>query len=240
MKKIALVTGASRGIGFETARRLSESFYVVGGATKQEGVDRVNEALGSLGEGIIIKVDEDDSVKNAFEYLEGKKLLPSVVVNNAGITSDNLLVRMKPNEWDSVINTNLNGLYRIVRPCLRKMMKERWGRIINISSVVASTGNAGQVNYVASKAAIEGFTRSLAIELASRGITVNAVAPGFIQTDMTSRLSDQQQEDLIENVPIGEMGKPSDIGEAVAFFASDGAGYITGETLHINGGLYMS
>ncbi|MGD8832815.1 MAG: 3-oxoacyl-ACP reductase FabG, partial [Pseudomonadales bacterium] len=166
--------------------------------------------------------------------------LPLVLVNNAGITSDNLLMRMKSEEWTSVIDTNLNGLYRVVKPALRAMMKARWGRIVNVSSVVARMGNPGQTNYVASKSGIEGFTRALAQEVGSRGITVNAVAPGFIETDMTAVLDEAQIETMASRIPLGKLGRVQDVAEAVAFLASDRAAYITGETLHVNGGLYMA
>jgi 3-oxoacyl-[acyl-carrier protein] reductase len=178
-------------------------------------------------------------VETFFAALGEQDLVPLVVVNNAGITGDNLLMRMKPDEWMSVVNTNLNGLYRIVKPVLRGMMKARFGRIINVSSVVARMGNPGQSNYVASKSGIEGFTRSLAQEVGSRGITVNAVAPGFIETDMTAALEENQVELMASRIPLGTLGQAADVANAVAFLASDKAAYITGETLHVNGGLYM-
>ena len=165
--------------------------------------------------------------------------MPMVLVNNAGVTRDNLMLRMSPEEWTAVIDTNLNGLYRVTRPVLRGMLRARWGRVVNVSSVVARSGNPGQTNYVASKAGVEGFTRSLAQEVASRGITVNAVAPGYIATDMTAELSDDQAEQLLRRIPLGRMGAVADIAEAVAFLVSDAAGYITGETLHVNGGLHV-
>ena len=167
------------------------------------------------------------------------RALPLVLVNNAGITRDNLMLRMTPEEWSAVIDTNLNGLFRITKPVLRGMLRARWGRVVNVSSVVARSGNPGQANYVASKAGVEGFTRSLAQEVASRGITVNAVAPGYVATDMTAQLSDSQTEDLLRRIPLGRMGAASDIAEGVAFLVSDAAGYITGETLHVNGGLHV-
>ncbi|MAZ45542.1 MAG: 3-oxoacyl-ACP reductase [Gammaproteobacteria bacterium] len=239
-RRIALVTGASRGIGLAIATKLSENYYVIGTSTNSDGSDVISAKLGAQGEGFVLRVDDDGSVDELFDNLGSLDFSPSIVVNNAGITSDNLLMRMKREEWDSVINTNINGIYRVVRRSLRAMVRSRWGRIISVSSVVASSGNLGQVNYAASKAAIEGFSRSLAIEVASRGITVNVVAPGFIDTDMTGRLEDSQRQALIANIPIGKIGTAQDIAEAVGFLASEESEYITGETLHINGGLYMS
>ena len=239
-RRIALVTGASRGIGLAIATKLSEHYYVIGTSTNSDGSDVISAKLGAQGEGFVLRVDDDGSVDELFDNLGSLDFSPSIVVNNAGITSDNLLMRMKREEWDSVINTNINGIYRVVRRSLRAMIRSRWGRIISVSSVVASSGNLGQVNYAASKAAIEGFSRSLAIEVASRGITVNVVAPGFIDTDMTDRLEDSQRQALIANIPIGKIGTAQDIAEAVGFLASEESEYITGETLHINGGLYMS
>ena len=238
--KIALVTGASRGIGLAIATKLSESYYVIGTSTNPDGANLINKELAAQGEGAVLRIDDDQSVDELFNSFESEGFAPSVVINNAGITSDNLLMRMKRAEWDSVINTNINGIYRVVRRSLRAMIMSRWGRIISVSSVVASSGNPGQANYGASKAAIEGFSRSLAIEVASRGITVNVVAPGFIDTDMTDRLEDSQRQVLIDNIPLGKIGTAQDIAEAVGFLADEKSGYITGETLHINGGLYMS
>jgi len=237
--KVALVTGASRGIGAAIARRLSEDHFVVGTATTADGAAVIDAALSGSGRGLVMRVDDDQSVDEALGVLGADEQLPAILVNNAGVTADNLLMRMKSEEWNSVIETNLGGLFRVVKPCLRSMMKARWGRIVNISSVVARMGNPGQGNYVTSKAGIEGFTRSLALEVASRGITVNAVAPGFIATDMTSELTEGQVAQMLERVPVGTMGAPEDVAEAVAFLVSDGAGYITGETLSVNGGLHM-
>jgi len=239
-RRVAMVTGASRGIGAAIARRLSVDHFVVGTATSAAGAAAVSELLGERGTGIELRVDDDDSVSQAFETLASQGLQPLVLVNNAGITRDNLLLRMKPDEWNDVLDTNLTGLYRVVKPSLRGMMKARWGRIINLSSVVARMGNPGQSNYVASKSGIEGFTRALALELSSRGITVNAVAPGFIDTDMTGELADDQVAQLLERVPLGRMGSVEDIAGAVAFLAGDDAGYITGVVLEVNGGLHMS
>ncbi|MGE0623058.1 MAG: 3-oxoacyl-ACP reductase FabG [Pseudomonadales bacterium] len=239
-RRTALVSGASRGIGAAIADALGRSCFVVGTATTQTGAEAIAERLGDRGMGIVMKVDDDGSVAAAFEQLGERDLMPLVLVNNAGITSDNLLMRMKVEEWTRVIDTNLNGLYRVVKPVLRGMMKARWGRIINVSSVVARMGNPGQSNYVASKSGVEGFTRSLAQEVGSRGITVNAVAPGFIATDMTATLDAAQVEMMSSRIPLGTLGKVEDVAHAVAFLASDQAGYITGETLHVNGGLYMA
>ena len=237
--KVALVTGASRGIGAAIARRLSEDHFVVGTATTADGAAVIDAALSGSGRGLVMRVDNDQSVDEVLGALGADEQLPAILVNNAGVTADNLLMRMKSEEWNSVIETNLGGLFRVVKPCLRSMMRARWGRIVNISSVVARMGNPGQGNYVTSKAGIEGFTRSLALEVASRGITVNAVAPGFIATDMTSELTEGQVAQMLERVPVGTMGAPEDVAEAVAFLVSDGAGYITGETLSVNGGLHM-
>lgn len=238
-RKVALVTGASRGIGAAIAAALTEEYFVVGTATSDAGAAAIADALGERGTGMAVRVDDDDSVEAFFKALGEQDLMPLVLVNNAGITGDNLLMRMKPDEWLSVINTNLNGLYRMVKPVLRGMMKARFGRIVNVSSVVARMGNPGQSNYVASKSGIEGFTRSLAQEVGSRGITVNAVAPGFIETDMTAALEENQVELMASRIPLGTLGQAEDVANAVAFLASDKAGYITGETLHVNGGLYM-
>jgi 3-oxoacyl-[acyl-carrier protein] reductase len=238
-RKVALVTGASRGIGAAIAQTLTADHFVVGTATSEAGAAAITEALGERGTGMSLRVDDDESVEAFFAALGDQDLMPLVVVNNAGITGDNLLMRMKPDEWMSVVNTNLNGLYRVVKPVLRGMMKARFGRIINVSSVVARMGNPGQSNYVASKAGIEGFTRSLAQEVGSRGITVNAVAPGFIETDMTAALEENQVELMASRIPLGTLGQAADVANAVAFLASDKAAYITGETLHVNGGPYM-
>ena len=237
--KVALVTGASRGIGAAIAEALAVDHFVIGTATSDEGAAAIAEALGEQGAGMAVRVDDDESVESFYAALGEQNHTPLVVVNNAGITGDNLLLRMKPQEWLSVVNTNLNGLYRMVKPVLRGMMKARYGRIINVSSVVAHMGNPGQSNYVASKSGIEGFTRSLAQEVGSRGITVNAVAPGFIETDMTAALEEDQVELMASRIPLGTLGRAEDVANAVAFLASDKAAYITGETLHVNGGLYM-
>lgn len=238
--RVALVTGASRGIGRAIAVRLADDgCRVVGTATSESGAAAVSEALGDRGFGVIMRVEDEESVQTAYEQIDERFGAPLLVVNNAGVTRDNLLLRMKTEEWDSVIHTNLGALYRVIKPALRGMMKARWGRIVNLSSVVARMGNPGQSNYVASKAGIEGFTRSLAHEVASRGITVNAVAPGFVDTDMTAELTQAQIQGMLDRIPLGRMGSTADIAAAVAFLCSEQAGYITGETLQVNGGLYM-
>ena len=239
--KVALVTGASRGIGRGIALKLAEhGLFVVGTATTQAGADDIGAALGDAGAGRQLNVQEDASVAALFADLGDTHGMPLVLVNNAGITRDNLMLRMSIDEWTTVIDTNVNGLYRVTKPVLRSMLRARWGRIVNVSSVVSRMGNPGQGNYAASKSAVEGFTRSLAQEVASRGITINAVAPGFIATDMTAGLTDEQTEQMLSRIPLGRMGSVEDIAEAVAFLVSDKAGYITGETVHVNGGLYMA
>lgn len=239
--KVALVTGASRGIGRGIALKLAEhGLFVVGTATTQAGADDIGAALGDAGAGRQLNVQEDASVDALFADLGDSHGMPLVLVNNAGITRDNLMLRMSIDEWTTVIDTNVNGLYRVTKPVLRGMLRARWGRIVNVSSVVSRMGNPGQGNYVASKSAVEGFTRSLAQEVASRGITINAVAPGFVATDMTAGLTDEQTEQMLSRIPLGRMGSVEDIAEAVAFLVSDKAGYITGETVHVNGGLYMA
>ena len=242
--KIALITGASRGIGQATALALGhQGMFVAGTATTEAGAEAITAFLreeGVNGKGLVADVSDADSVAALLEEVATLVGLPVVVVNNAGVTRDNLLLRMKPEEWDAVVNTNLNSMYRVCKACLKGMTKARFGRIINISSVVGSSGNAGQTNYAATKAGIEGFTRSLAKEIGSRGITVNAVAPGFIETDMTDALPDEQKLALLGQVPLGRLGRPEEIANVVAFLASDQGGYITGETLHVNGGMYMA
>ena len=238
--EVALVTGASRGIGASIARVLSAAgATVIGTATTQGGADGITEALAGSGRGIVLNISDDDSVLAAIKELQDNEGNPGILVNNAGITRDNLLVRMKPEEWDDVISTNLTGLYRMSKACVRGMMKARKGRIINIASVIAVTGNAGQVNYAASKAGMIGFSKSLAREIGSRGITVNVVAPGFIDTDMTKDLPEQQRAGMLAQVPLGRLGEGDDIANAVLFLASGGGAYITGETLHVNGGMVM-
>lgn len=237
--KVAVVTGASRGIGAAIAQALTEDCFVIGTATSEAGAGAISSALGDRGTGMAVRIDDDESVDAFYGVLADEGRMPLVLVNNAGITGDNLLMRMKREEWMSVVDTNLNGLYRMVKPVLRGMMKARFGRIVNVSSVVARMGNPGQSNYVASKSGIEGFTRSLAQEVGSRGITVNAVAPGFIETDMTAALDEKQVEQMAARIPLGTLGQAADVANAVAFLSSEKAAYITGETLHVNGGLYM-
>lgn len=238
--RIALVTGASRGIGAGIASLLAaRGHYVVGTSTSDQGAERISAALGGGGEGRRLDVRDAEGVAGFFRALAARPGMPAVLVNNAGIAGDGLMLRMTPEQWNSVIDANLNGLYRVTKPALRAMLRAHWGRVVNLSSVVARMGNAGQANYAASKAAVEGFTRSLAQEVAARGLTVNAVAPGFVATDMTAALSDEQVARTLSRIPLGRMGTERDMAEAVAFLASDAAGYITGETLHVNGGLYM-
>ena len=238
--EVALVTGASRGIGAAIAAALAAAgATVVGTATSQAGADTISTALGSAGRGIVLNVADDASAQTALKDVQGAEGNPTILVNNAGITRDNLLMRMKQDEWDDVIATNLTGLYRMSKACLRGMMKAKKGRIINIASVIAVMGNAGQANYAATKAGMIGFSKSLAREIGSRGITVNVVAPGFIDTDMTKVLSDEQRAGMLEQVPLGRLGATSDIANAVLFLASEGGAYITGETLHVNGGMVM-
>ena len=242
--QIALVTGASRGIGRAIAIELaSRDLMVVGTATTIEGSNKISRYLEDMkvpGTGMTVDVADDESVEKLLGEINEKFGTPAVLVNNAGITRDNLLMRMKVDEWHSVIDTNLNSMFRVTKLCLKGMTKARWGRIINVSSVVGASGNPGQTNYAASKAGIEGFTRSLAKEIGSRGITVNAVAPGFIDTDMTSSLAEAQVESLLSQIPLGRLGKPEEIASLIGFLVSQDANYITGETIHVNGGMFMS
>jgi 3-oxoacyl-[acyl-carrier protein] reductase len=238
--EVALVTGASRGIGASIAQALAAAgATVVGTATSQSGADGISAALGDRGRGIVLNVADDESVQAAIKDIQSNEGSPSVLVNNAGITRDNLLMRMKQEEWDDVIATNLTGLYRVSKACLRGMMKARKGRIINIASVIAVMGNAGQSNYAATKAGMVGFSKSLAREIGSRGITVNVVAPGFIDTDMTKVLPEEQRAAMLTQVPLGRLGSGDDIANSVLFLASQAGAYITGETLHVNGGMVM-
>lgn len=243
-QKIALVTGASRGIGAAIAEALGNSgLYVVGTATSETGAKAITERFAEAkinGVGKVLNVTDGASVEALVAEIAAQQGPVSVLVNNAGITKDNLLMRMSDEEWFDVINTNLSAVYRLSKACLRGMMKQRWGRIVNIASVVGAMGNAGQTNYSATKAGVMGFTRSLAKEIGSRNITVNAVAPGFIETDMTRDLPDAQKAQLSASVALGRLGQPEEIANAVAFLVSDNASYITGETLHVNGGMYMS
>lgn len=242
--QVALVTGASRGIGKAIAERLGRAGAVVAGtATSAAGAEGITEhfkAAGITGRGLVLDIGADASVAQLGEALQEAGLTPSILVNNAGITRDNLMLRMKQQEWDEVINTNLNAVYRLSKLCLRNMIKARYGRIINITSVVALSGNPGQTNYVAAKSGVIGFTKALARETGSRGITVNCVAPGFINTDMTASLTDAQRESLLAQIPLGRLGLTADVAGAVEFIASASAGYITGEVLNVNGGMYMA
>jgi len=240
---VALVTGASRGIGKAIALQLGKlGMTVVGTATTDAGAERISEYLksaGISGKGYCANVANDESVTALIAAITEDFAAPTVLINNAGITRDNLLMRMKADEWTDVIETNLGSMYRVCKASLKAMTKARFGRIINISSVVGASGNAGQSNYSASKAGIEGFTRSLAKEIGSRGITVNAVAPGFIDTDMTRELPEQQKQALLGQIPLGRLGEADEIASVVAFLASEKGAYITGETVHVNGGMYM-
>ncbi|WP_447750849.1 3-oxoacyl-ACP reductase FabG [Pseudomonas nicosulfuronedens] len=242
--KVALVTGASRGIGQAIALELGRmGATVVGTATSESGAQKISEYLkenGIQGSGMVLDVSNDASVTAVVEAIQKESGAPAIVVNNAGITRDNLLMRMKDDEWFDVVNTNLNSLYRLSKAVLRGMTKARWGRIINIGSVVGAMGNAGQTNYAAAKAGLEGFTRALAREVGSRAITVNAVAPGFIDTDMTRELPEAQREALLGQIPLGRLGQAEEIAKVVAFLASEGAAYVTGATVPVNGGMYMS
>ena len=241
---VALVTGASRGIGKAIAETLAkEGMAVIGTATSQAGADAITEALSAYGSGHIglpLDLTNADSLEAFFNGLAERGLTPLVLVNNAGITRDNLLMRMKDDEWSAVIEANLTSVFKLSRHFIRGMLKARYGRIINLTSVVAASGNPGQSNYSAAKAGIIGFTKSLAQEIAARHITVNAVAPGMIDTDMTRVLTDAQRQAMLSKIPAGRLGSVNEIADAVAFLASAKAGYITGETLHVNGGLYMT
>jgi 3-oxoacyl-[acyl-carrier protein] reductase len=238
--EVALVTGASRGIGAAIASALAGSgATLIGTATSENGAGAVSEALGDNGRGIVLDIADDDSVEAALKDIQANEGAPTILVNNAGITRDNLLMRMKPEEWNDVIATNLSGVYRLSKGCLRGMMKARRGRIINIASVIGIMGNAGQSNYAAAKAGVIGFSKSLAREIGSRNITVNVVAPGFIDTDMTRVLPEDQRAAMLAQVPLGRLGESEDIANAVLFLASKAAAYVTGETLHVNGGMLM-
>ena len=238
--EVALVTGASRGIGAAIAAVLAGAgATVIGTATSEGGATAISAALGDHGRGIVLNIADDDSVEAALKDVQSKEGTPTILVNNAGITRDNLLMRMKPEEWNEVIATNLSGVYRLCRGCLRGMMKAKKGRIINIASVIGVMGNAGQSNYAAAKAGVIGFSKSLAREIGSRNITVNVVAPGFIDTDMTRVLPEDQRAAMLSQVPLGRLGEGEDIANAVLFLASRAAAYVTGETLHVNGGMLM-
>lgn len=242
--EVAFVSGASRGIGMEIALALgAKGATVIGTATSESGAENISKYLNDnniKGSGMVMNVTDQDSVDAAIAACTEQFGAPSILVNNAGITRDNLLMRMKDDEWNDIINTNLSSVFRLSKSCLKAMMKARKGRIISIASVVGASGNAGQTNYAAAKAGLMGFSKSLAREVGSRGITVNVVAPGFIDTDMTRALPDAQREALLNQIPLNRLGDPKEIANAVAFLASNEASYITGETLHVNGGMYMS
>jgi len=240
MSHTVLVTGASRGIGQAIASEMvSAGYRVLGTATSEAGRQQISDQLGDNGRGYILRLSDDQSVSQCLSALKADNETPLVLINNAGITKDNLMMRMKLEEWHDVLATNLTGVFQLSQGLLRGMMKAKFGRIINISSVVGSMGNPGQSNYGASKAGVEGLTRSLAAEVASRNITVNAVAPGFIATDMTDTLTEAQQAQMLERIPAGRLGRSSEVASLVRFLASENASYITGETIQINGGMYM-
>ena len=242
--KVALVTGASRGIGKAIADMLgAQGATVIGTATSESGAAAISQRFadaGTKGEGLQLDVGDETSVERVIKHINDVYGSVMILVNNAGITRDNLLMRMKGDQWDSVVNTNLTSVYRMSKACLRAMMKAKTGRIINIASVVGASGNAGQTNYSAAKAGMIGFTKSLAQEVGSRGITVNAVAPGFIDTDMTKELPEAHRDALLSSIPLGRLGSPDEIAAVVVFLASDAAAYVTGETIHVNGGMYMA
>jgi 3-oxoacyl-[acyl-carrier protein] reductase len=239
--KVALVTGASRGIGKAIAAELAAcGATVIGTATTQAGADAISEALTGKGRGAVLQVNDAAAVEAIIDEIGKAEGGPHILVNNAGITRDTLAMRMKDEDWSAVIDTNMTSVFRLSRAVMRGMMKAKWGRIINVTSVVGSSGNAGQANYAAAKAGVAGMTRALARELGSRGITVNCVAPGFIDTDMTRALGEDQTGALLGQIPLGRLGRPEDIAHSVAFLASSGAGYITGTTLHVNGGMFMN
>jgi 3-oxoacyl-[acyl-carrier protein] reductase len=241
--KVALVTGASRGIGQAIALGLGRAgANVVGTATTQEGADKITQILqaaGIQGCGLVLNVTDQASIQTTIGIVKERYGMPTILINNAAVTQDNLFLRMKEDEWDKVIETNLNSIYHMTKACLRDMLKARWGRIVNISSVVGATGNPGQVNYAAAKAGLIGFTKALAQEVGSRDITVNAVAPGFIDTDMTRDLSEEHRQNILQRIPMQRLGTADEVASAVLFLTTDVAGYITGQTLHINGGMYM-
>ena len=239
--KIALVTGATRGIGRAVAEELVlKGAFVIGTATSEKGAESISAYLGEKGKGLVLNVADQASIDAVLEQIKQEFGDIDILVNNAGITRDNLLMRMKDEEWFDILQTNLSSVYHLSKAMLRTMMKKRFGRIINIGSVVGSMGNAGQTNYCAAKAGLIGFSKALAKEVASRGITVNVVAPGFIATDMTEVLSEELKNNLLTQIPAGRLGEPKDIAKAVAFLASEDASYINGTTLHVNGGMYMS
>lgn len=238
--KIALVTGASRGIGKAVALQLvSQGATVIGTATSENGANAISEYLGGNGKGMVLNVSDDTSIETVLADIKAEFGDIQVLVNNAGITRDGLLMRMKDSDWNDIMTTNLASVFKMSKAVLRGMMKKKHGRIVNIGSVVGSTGNGGQANYAAAKAGVIGFSKSMAQEVASRNITVNVVAPGFIDTDMTKVLTDEQKEAIFANIPANRLGDPKEIAATVGFLASDAAAYITGETIHVNGGMYM-
>lgn len=239
--KVALVTGASRGIGRAIAEKLvAMGATVVGTATSENGANAISDYLGSNGTGKVLNVSSQESIDSLLSEMKEQFGDADILVNNAGITRDNLLMRMKEDEWQTILDTNLTSIYRMSKAVMRAMMKKRNGRIINIGSVVGSSGNPGQTNYSAAKAGLIGFSKSLAREIASRGVTVNVVSPGFIDTDMTKALTDDQKQAIMKDIPSERLGQPEEIAAAVGFLASEGAAYITGETLHVNGGMFMN
>ena len=241
-KKTVLITGASRGIGKAILESFNNDYFIVGTGTSESSVQSILENINSMNiEGDSLKLDlgNRDSIKELTSFLDSKEIHPDILINNAGITRDNIMLRMQEDEWDNVIDVHLNGQYLLIKSFIKRMVKNRWGRIINISSTSAVLGNKGQANYAAAKAGIEAMSRSLARELGSRNINVNCVAPGFIETDMTKEISEGNEDFLASQIPLGRLGKPNEIAEVVNFLASDQANYITGQTLHVNGGLYM-
>ncbi|MFW0078922.1 MAG: 3-oxoacyl-ACP reductase FabG [Coxiella endosymbiont of Haemaphysalis qinghaiensis] len=241
--KIALITGASRGIGLAIAKEAGfQGAVVFGAATSEKGAHKITQLLtekGIKGKGYVLNVCDQGAMKTILTQMQEDFGSPDILINNAGIARDNILLRMKPEEWEAVIETNLSGVFHLIKACLKSMLKKQWGRIINIASVVAVMGNSGQANYVAAKAGLIGLTKVVAIEYAAYGITANCIAPGFIETEMTGALSEKKQEAILARVPMKRMGCPEEIAKAVVYLASEGAGYITGETLHINGGMCM-
>lgn len=241
--KVALVTGATRGIGKAIAQRLArEGALVVGTATSESGAASISaylEEMGAKGQGVVLNVTQPDAIEGLVESVTKQFGTPQILVNNAGITRDNLMLRMKQQEWDDVIDTNLTSIFRLSKACLKGMTRARWGRIVSIGSIVGAMGNAGQANYAAAKAGLEGFSRALAKEVGSRNVTVNTVAPGFIDTDMTKDLPAANKEAMLSQIPAGRLGMPEEIAAAVAFLASEEAAYVTGATLPVNGGMYM-
>ena len=241
-KKTVLITGASRGIGKAILESLNDEYFIVGTGTSESSVKSILENINSMNiEGDSFKLDlgDRDSIKELTSLLDSKEIYPDILINNAGVTRDNIMLRMKDDEWDNVIDVHLNGQYLLIKSFIKKMVKNRWGRIINISSTSAVLGNKGQANYAAAKAGIEAMSRSLARELGPRNINVNCVAPGFIETDMTKEITEGNEDFLSSQIPLGRLGSPNEIAEVVSFLASEQANYITGQTIHVNGGLYM-